>query len=32
MTRTTERLIWVGLILLLLVTGAVLFAGPGGEC
>jgi hypothetical protein len=31
MTRITERSIWVGLILLLLITGAVLFAGPAGR-
>lgn len=27
MTRTTERWIWIGVVLLLLVVGVVLFAG-----
>lgn len=31
MTRTTERWIWIGAILLLLVIGAVLFLGPAGR-
>lgn len=31
MTRTTERWIWTGVVLLLLLTGAVLFLGPAGR-
>ncbi len=31
MTRTTERWIWISIIVLLLVVGVVLFAGPAAR-
>lgn len=31
MTRTTERWIWIGVVLLLLVVGVALFAGPAAK-
>lgn len=31
MTRNTERLIWAGVIVLLLTVGALLFLGPAGR-
>lgn len=31
MTRTTERWLWIGVVLLLLLIGAVLFLGPAGQ-
>lgn len=31
MTRTTERWLWIGVVLLLLVIGAILLLGPAGR-